>query len=129
MSMTITLGDGDRVDAAWRGLSVSTEQDGSRPAPFDLFLASIGTCAGFYVSKFCRSRGIPTDGIRIEQRAVVDPATRHVTRLEIDVRLPDDFPPQYREAVIRSAGACSVKKHLERPPVVDVRAVSSLSVG
>lgn len=123
MSMQITFGEGDRVDAAWRGLTVATAQDGTHPSPFELFLASIGTCAGFYVSSFCRKRGIPTAGIRLDQRVVADPATGMIDRVEIDVRLPEGFPEQYREAAIRAAGACAVKKHLERPPGVEVRAV------
>ncbi len=36
----------------------------SAPAPFDLFLASIGTCAGIYVKSFCDNRKIPTDNIK-----------------------------------------------------------------
>ncbi|MGB9894062.1 MAG: OsmC family protein, partial [Candidatus Saccharicenans sp.] len=52
-----------RVKAEYKGLSILTDQpvyaggDGSAPAPFDLFLASIATCAGYYVLAFCRQRG------------------------------------------------------------------------
>ena len=125
MPMQITLGDDSRVDAHYRGQTISTSQDRTYPAPFDLFLASMGTCTGSYVARFCQSRGIPTEGIRLEQRKVVNPETRMVERVEIEIHLPDDFPARYRDAVLRSAGLCSVKKHLEHPPTVEVR-VSSL---
>ena len=42
--------------------------NGSAPPPFDLFLASLATCAGIYVLGFCEKRSIPHDGIRLEQR-------------------------------------------------------------
>jgi putative redox protein len=44
-----------------------------------------------------------------------------VERIEIDVRLPEGFPERYREAVVRAAQLCAVKKHLEIPPVIEVR--------
>ncbi len=121
MEMTIEVPGGDRVDARYGGLRVVTNQDGSAPAPFELFLASIGTCAGFYASRFCRQRGIPTDGLRITQRATVDPATRLIERIDLSIELPAGFPAQYRDAILRSARACAVKKHLETPPRVEVR--------
>jgi ribosomal protein S12 methylthiotransferase accessory factor len=123
--MEITLGngeiDGDRVDALYKGHLISTAQDGSHPAPFDLFMASIGTCAAFYVSRFCRNHGIPTEGIRLEQSRRINPETKMVERIEIMVRLPQGFPEKYRDAVVRSANLCSVKKHLELAPQIDVQ--------
>jgi len=123
MEMTITLGNDDRVDASFDGLTVTTDQNGSAPSPFSLFLASIGTCAGIYVSRFCRQRGIAADAIRIRQTVEWNPATRLVDRIAIDVELPPGFPERYRDAVVRSAEMCAVKKHLEVPPAISVRTV------
>lgn len=39
--------------------------------------------------------------------------------------LPDGFPERYREAVVRAAGLCSMKKHIERGPHIDVAATRS----
>jgi ribosomal protein S12 methylthiotransferase accessory factor len=121
MDMTIEFPGGDRVDARYDGLTVVTNQDGSAPAPFELFLASIGTCAGFYASRFCRQRGIPTEGMKITQRATVDPATHLIERIDLSIELPPGFPEQYRDAIVRSAQLCAVKKHLEAPPRIEVR--------
>jgi ribosomal protein S12 methylthiotransferase accessory factor len=125
MSMQITIGDGDRVDAVYKGKTISTDQEGPLPEPFELFLASIGTCTGYYVAKFCHKRDIPTDGIRLELRRTLYPQSKMIERIEIDVRLPDGFPERYREAVLRSARQCTVKKHLEEPPEIEVRAVDA----
>jgi ribosomal protein S12 methylthiotransferase accessory factor len=99
---------------------ITTNQDGSAPAPFALFLASIGTCAGIYVLSFCQQRGLPTDGLRIVQRMDRSPLTHMVERVELDIQLPPNFPEKYKDAVIRSAAQCAVKKHIENPPVFDV---------
>ncbi len=69
----ITFGEGKKVDAHVREFTIATDQpaaDGGHntaPTPFELFLASIGTCAGYYVLSFCRARAISTDGIRLTQ--------------------------------------------------------------
>jgi len=123
MTIEITFPEGDRVDARIRGHLISTDQDDSAVSPFELFLASIGTCAGIYVSRFCRRRGIDPRELGIEQRVITDPETRMVTRVELAIRLPEGFPERYLEAVTRAASLCSVKKHLETPPAIEVRTV------
>jgi putative redox protein len=120
MEMEIVFPGGQRVDAIAGDMVIPTNQDGSDPAPFGLFLASIGTCAGIYVLGFCQQRGLPTENLRIIQRMHTSPLTRMVEKIELDIQLPPDFPEQYKDAVIRSAQLCAVKKHLEHPPAFDV---------
>lgn len=122
MEMIIDFPGGARVDAHFDQYTVRTDQppmgggEGSAPTPFAVFLASIGTCAGIYVLGFCRQRGLPTDGIRIIQRAHRDPQTGMVGQIELEIQVPPTFPEKYHESLIRSANMCAVKKHLENPP-------------
>lgn len=120
MEMEITFPGGLEVDANLGSMVIPTNQDGTAPAPFALFLASIGTCAGIYVLSFCQQRGLPTENIRIVQRMQSNPFTRLVEKVELDIQVPPDFPEKYKAAVIRAADQCAVKKHLETPPVFDV---------
>jgi len=120
LELDVHIGDGDRIEAVMGQQTIATDTDGSAPEPLDLFFASIGTCAGKYVARFCRKRDIPADEIRIRQRMVVDAKTYMSQHIELTIELPDDFPEQYRDAVIRSAHLCTVKKHLEQPPPIDV---------
>ena len=120
MEMEIVFPGGARVDAIAGDMVITTNQDGSAPTPFGLFLASIGTCAGIYVLSFCQQRGLPTGNLRIIQRMSTNPLTHLIDHIELDIQLPPDFPEKYREAVIRAASQCAVKKHLENPPVFDV---------
>ncbi len=127
MEMIIDFPGGSKVDAHFGGFTVKTDQppDASAPAPFDLFLASIGTCAGIYVLGFCKHRGLPTDGIRIVQRMETEQATGMVKDIYLDIQIPSDFPEQYKPALIRSAEQCKVKKHLEHPPVFHVQTMTT----
>ena len=120
MEMEITFPGGAKVDARTGNTIIPTNQDETDPAPFALFLASIGTCAGIYVLRFCQKRGLPTEDMRIIQRMKFNPASGMIDEVELDIQLPPAFPEKYKDAVIRAANQCAVKKHFENPPKFDV---------
>lgn len=126
MEMIIDFPGGARVDARFRGHTLQTDQppqgggEDSAPMPFEVFLASIGTCAGIYILGFCRQRGIPTDGIRIIQRHFANPMTGLMDKIGLEIQVPPTFPKQYHDALIRSADLCKVKKTLEHPPKFEI---------
>lgn len=122
MEMLIDFPGGLRVDAHFGSHTVPTDQHpaNTAPMPFELFLASIGTCAGIYVLGFCRQRNLPTEGIRIIQRNHPNPAGM-IEKIDLEIQVPPSFPAQYYEALVRSAELCKVKKTLERPPVFEVK--------
>jgi putative redox protein len=130
MELNIRFPGGLAVDADFEGFTVRTDQPervggrGAAPSPFDLFLASIGTCAGYYALRFCQARGLPTENVTLKLTAEMDPAVKRVTRVEIEIELPPDFPDRYREAIVRATDQCSVKKHLLEPPEVEVKALT-----
>lgn len=121
MEMEIVFPGGARVDAVMGNTVIPTDQKGSAPPPFSLFLASIGTCAGIYVLGFCQQRGLPTEGVKIIQRLHANPATRMVEKVDLDIVVPPEFPEKYHGALIRAADQCAVKKHLETPPQFNVQ--------
>jgi putative redox protein len=127
--MIIDFPGGARVDAHVGPYTIKTDQPqmgggtGSAPTPFSLFLASLGTCAGIYVLGFCRQRNLPAEGIHLMQRIESDPITHMVAGVSLEIHLPPGFPEKYKDALIRSAEQCAVKKHLEKPPKVAVTTV------
>jgi len=126
MKMEIFFEGKKKVNAKYNGYVIETDQpvqaggEGSAPAPFDLFLASIGTCAGIYVKSFCDQRGIPTDNIRIYQSLSFNPVKNLISDVNLEISLPDDFPEKYKDAVINVANLCAVKKHFIEPPEINV---------
>jgi len=128
-TMIVRFPGGKRVDAEYGGFTIRTDQspqgggEGSAPQPFDLFLASIATCAGIYVKGYCDSRGIATESLGLEMHIEREPEKNRVTRLVLEIRLPQGFPEKHREAVIRAADLCAVKKHILNPPTFEIRTV------
>ena len=120
MEMEIVFPGGKRVDAHLGNLVIETNQDRTAPAPFVLFMASIGTCAGIYVLNFCQHRGLSTEGIKLRQRTRTNPVTAMVDEVELEIVVPPDFPEKYHAALVRAADQCAVKKHLQQPPKIKV---------
>ena len=116
MEIKVSLDGKMKVTAHFDGFHVVTDQpkdDGggaSGPAPFDLFLASLAACAGFFVQRFCQTRGISSEGISVVQTSERDESTHLVSKVKVEILLPDSFPEKYRSAVIAAANQCTVKK-------------------
>jgi putative redox protein len=124
--MEITFDGGKVITAHSHGHIIRTDQpvtsggEDTAPSPFELFMASIGTCAGIYVKSFCDNRKIPTDNIKIIQSAEYDKESGLPVNIKLDIKLPADFPEKYIASVISVAQLCKVKKSIANPPVFEI---------
>lgn len=122
MMIDVTFPGGLAVDAHVAGHTIRTDQrekhggGGKGPPPFDLFLASIATCMGFYALRFCQQRELDTKGLRLGLETERNPETKMIETIRVQVELPEGFPPKYVRAIERSMDQCSVKKHMLQPP-------------
>jgi len=130
--LIVTFPGNKKVDAAFKGFTIKTDQspanggEGTAPAPFDLFLASIGTCSGIYVLDFCKNRGISLENVRVVQTMERDEKTHMVTSVTLRIELPKDFPDKYKDSLIRAVDLCTVKKHMMNPPTFTILAEKAL---
>ena len=126
--LRVSFPGGKRVDAEYKGFVIRTDQavhaggEGSYPAPFDLFLASIATCAGIYVLSFCQNRGIPSEKAGVIMKADYDFESRMIGRISLEIKLPQEFPQKYKKAVIKAVDSCSVTAHMLNPPAFEITA-------
>lgn len=131
MEITVTFTGNKKTSAQVGQHTVLTDQsvtsggDGSSPAPFSLFLASLASCAGIYVVYFCEKRDIPLDTIKVIQRDERDPATHKVTKITLEIVLPADFPEKYKKALLHTVDLCAVKKTMLDPPEFEVTTVTA----
>jgi len=127
--MEITFAGGKKVNASYKGHIHKTDQsvasggENSAPSPYDLFLASIGTCAGIYVKSFCDQRNLPTDDIKLIQSLEINPESKLPSRISIEILLPADFPEKYKGALVNAAELCAVKRTIANPPVFEITTV------
>jgi putative redox protein len=122
MEMMIDFPGGSRADAHFGPFTVATDQPpaSSAPTPFDIFLSSIGTCAGIYVLGFCNKHGLSVQGIKILEKIHANPANGMVEKIDIEIQVPPTFPKQHYDSLVRAAELCKVKKHLAQSPSFDV---------
>ncbi len=126
MEMEIVSAGGKKVNALYKGFTIMTYQseeyggEGKSPEPFDMFLASIGTCAGINVVVFCQKRGIPAENIKLILGFERNSDTKMVEKISIKIQLPQEFPEKYREAVKRAVDLCAVKRHMLTPPEFEI---------
>jgi putative redox protein len=124
--MEITFEGGKVITAHIAGHIIRTDQpvesggSNTAPSPFELFLASIGTCAGIYVKSYCDNRQIPTDGIKIIQHNEWNEESGLPTKISLDIQLPASFPEKYKASLIHVANLCKVKKSIANPPEFEV---------
>lgn len=124
--LNVEFPGGLRVDARLRDQVIKTDQpvmaggEGSAPSPFELFLGSIATCAGIYALSFCNSKGIATEGMSISMDLARNNTTGLISKINMDLKLPEGFPEKYKSAIINSMDLCTVKKHLQTPPEFEI---------
>jgi ribosomal protein S12 methylthiotransferase accessory factor len=127
MIMEMSFPRGLVVEADFRNHTVRSDQperiggENSAPAPFDLCLASIGSCAGYYVLRFCRQRDIDTTGLTLTLESIQDSDSGRVARLFVTIGPPPGFPEKYHRALVRAVDQCAVKRALATPPDFDVQ--------
>ncbi|MEI7726160.1 MAG: OsmC family protein [Bacteroidota bacterium] len=118
MPIDIIFDGNKKVNAIIDGFTIKTDQEiksggeNSAPTPFNLFLASLGTCAGIYVKSFCNQRDIDTSEMRISMDYIYNHDQKMIVKFIILIHVPQDFPVQYEAAVIKTASLCAVKRHL-----------------
>ncbi len=122
MAMEVRYPGGVAVEVLQRGFTIRTDQPekagggGTAPSPFELFLASIAACAGFFALRFCQQRGIDTAGLGLTLDTERDPERHRVSKIVLRLRLPEGFPEKYRKAIVRAVDECAVKRHILEPP-------------
>ncbi len=98
-----TFPGGALVSAHFDGFEVKTDQpednggSNSAPEPYMLFLASIVTCAGFYVQSFCQQREIATDNIGMTLDIERNEESRRLEKIKMAIQLPADFPKKIQK--------------------------------
>jgi ribosomal protein S12 methylthiotransferase accessory factor len=131
MEIKITFPGGQKVNAELNNRIIATDQpltaggEGSAPTPFDYFLASLGTCAGIYVLSFCQQRQLATEGLALTQSmefSIDGDGKQRLAKVVMDIDLPPGFPEKYRNAIVKTAELCTVKKVLMDPPEFEINA-------
>ena len=124
MNIEIKINDGFEVEALVNGHVIKSDQskdsggNQTAPNPFEYFLASTGLCVAHYVNVFCKQREINTKKISITESVTKDADGK--IKFSFNIKTPTSFPEKYKEALIKTASACAVKKAIQGNPIFEV---------
>lgn len=92
--------------------------------PPELFLASLGSCAGFYAAQYLRKHKLATEGtiVRVTADKAADPARLDNFRIALEV--PGELSRQDLDGVEEAVRRCLIHNTLLHPPkiAIDVKA-------
>lgn len=131
MKISVDFNGKKQVNAHFKDFEINSDQpissggEGKAPTPFELFLASMATCAGIYTRDFCITREISTEGITLEQEIVFNKTSKLLEKVFISILVPVSFPSKYDEALIHVASLCLVKKQLREDIELEIKIIRS----
>ncbi len=114
----VTFPGNKKIDVKFDKFEIKTDQakesggDETAPEPFDVFISSIGACAGIYAKSFCDIRKIPTENMHIFVDVAFIEGQKLMEKLNITLYVNQQFPEKYIKAVIKTMNSCAVKKQL-----------------
>jgi len=118
-----------KVNAIINNFEIKTDQpiaaggDGTAPAPYDLFLASLATCAGIFAISFFQTRNLNTDGFEMYMDVSWDKEKHKLGKISINMKIPKDFPEKYIPALKNAVELCSVKRTIMDPPEFETNVI------
>ena len=88
--------------------------------PPELFLASLGSCAGFYAAQYLRKHRLATQGtkVRVTADKVKDPA--RIDNFRIEVEVSGELSDAHRAGVEEAVHHCLIHNTLLHPPKIQI---------
>ena len=91
--------------------------DEEYPTPWGVFLTALTACQGMNIHEYCTRNGLKPDGITVSldiHYAEVKPGEkpREVSRFDIQISVPADFPSSHIEGMKQAARDCKIVKHI-----------------
>ena len=90
------------------------------PAPIELLGASLGTCVALYVQRYCASRGLSHEGMRIEVQQFGAQNPNRIGQFDVKVVLPSGLPDEHLPMLERVARSCPAHGTLTHAADVNV---------
>lgn len=133
MDITVRYLGGKRFEMSARGHLVLSDQpfenDGadSGMTPPEIFLSSVGACAGYYAAEYLNTRCLNSEDLEIRVSAMKGDKPVRLTSIKVDIVAPG-LTERHREGLLRAVNLCLIKNTLQTPPHIEVALAPSLEL-
>jgi len=86
--------------------------------PPEFLLASLGTCAGFYVAQYLNAHSLQCPGLEIKVIAEKGTQPARLASFHIEIFAPS-LDPRHEEGVLRAVHKCLIHNTLLHPPQIE----------
>jgi uncharacterized OsmC-like protein len=101
--------------------------DDSGMTPPELMLASLATCAGYYIVQYLKVRNLPVDGLAVLTRAHKAQQPARLGAFQIVIHPPPGMGDRELAGIRRAAEKCLIHNTLLHPPSIEIEVVPSRS--
>ena len=114
----VTFPDNKKTDVAFDNFKIKTDQskenggDETAPEPFDVFISSLGACAGIYAKSFCDVRKLSMGDMHLFIEVIFKEEQKLMDQVNITLHVNQHFPEKYIKPIIKSMNGCAVKNQL-----------------
>lgn len=88
--------------------------------PPELLLASLGSCAGFYVAQYLKKHHLATEGTIVRVPAEKDTNPPRLNNFRIQIEIPSVLMDQHREGVEQAVRHCLIHNTLLNSPRISL---------
>jgi putative redox protein len=88
--------------------------------PPEYLLASLGSCAGFYVAQYLRKHKLALEGTRVRVTADKVPDPPRVDHFRIEVDVPVSFDERHKAGIEAAVHHCLIHNTLLHPPSIEL---------
>lgn len=134
MHVDVTYQGQVKFEATSRGHRILTDQpleNGGQDegmTPPEWFLASLGSCVGFYAVKYLEARHLETTGLSISVTAQKTSGTPiYLDPIDIQIHVPIPLEQRHQQGLIKAADACLIHNTLTQHPTVVTHLMLSTS--
>jgi putative redox protein len=104
------------------GADMHREDGGNDSAmnPVELLVGALCACIGMMTNIYCAKHDLPSEGIAIDAVPTLASDPKRIQNIAIDITLPEGFPEEKKEAILRTAAACHVHHALVQGTEIDI---------
>lgn len=86
--------------------------------PPEVFMASLGSCIGVYIVRYCKNAKLNADGLDIHLDWSLSDDKTKIQIINVKIELPNADVGRRKDALLQVAGHCLIHNTIQNPPEI-----------